>query len=501
MTEFKVEIVRDHERPEGGHVVIRLLGLKQPPKRPEFTIEPADASSDLSGREGWPQGELKPLGIRQIGQTVEFLVGPDVVESGPLLPGTPVIIGLPSNDVRCQTLWPSVPPLGHASETKKRASPTPPPSRAETKKILQETKELLGLPERPQRNGARTAAAGDLSNITQASDILRPSVLEKNALPIPQSALIGPTLPAADVDSSDIASKLDAHLAEAARQADKPIASTDTVTGTQEQPKPSQVGDLNWEHRPDLVPNIVKVHDAAHAEPAKAYVAHPPAEIITLEKYDEVRRNSERASRRFAALALFIALLASATSVYAVVAREGVLLSALVSRLAFGPDALSGKAGGRGDTDASTLYGTLVAGPLSPQGQKASGIDTKAALQRADDKLYASGTSTDKREAAFWLKKYLVGTIGDARTLWALTQLGTIYANPSAKAHDYDKARMLWELSASMGDSVALCFLGNLHEYGYGVRANKRAALIWYQRAKQAGGCKSLDQAITRVRQ
>jgi hypothetical protein len=237
------------------------------------------------------------------------------------------------------------------------------------------------------------------------------------------------------------------------------------------------------------------------SDPAKAYVTHPPAEIVTLEKYDEVRRNSERASRRFAALALFIALLASATSVYAVVAREGVLLSALVSRLAFGPNAQVGKSEGRGGTDAATLYGTLVAGPLSPRGQKASGIDTKAALQRADNELHASGAPTDKREAAFWLKQYLVGTIGDARTLWALTQLGTIYADPSAKTHDYDKARMLWELSASMGDSVALCFLGNLHEFGYGVRADKRTALIWYQRAKRAGGCKSLDRAIARVRQ
>ena len=606
MNNFTVEIVGDDKHPEGGHVVIRFLGLEQPPSRPEFTIEPAERETEVEGSDTWPKGELKPVGVRQIGETVEFLVGPDIVQNDDLKPGTPVVVGLAGTDLRSRAIWPEV------SETPPINSlPTPPAlpisSHMETKRLLAETKELLALPERPQRPSAMSAAAalnteelsieefsrelharGNLPATSTETETEPDDIAEGDApLDEPPADAVSP--PISPVESDEDAEDLSDEPVETGSVADKRLetedvsdepaektdispapaddiaepgsdeavvddatlialqaaigpqqpdqsdaietdgddaTSTDEVAasaavpeadgGTGTIPAPPEVTaaapfvsqpSYEWEHSSgpthpaDLAQQSSTAPTTAAPVPAPAHVSSPPAQIVPLEKYDEVRRNSERVSRRFALLALMVALLASATSVYAVVAREGVLLSAVVSRLAFGPDAGLKQADGKKGKSESTLYGTLRAGPLSPQGQKASGVDTKAALQRADRELHTTNSPTDKREAAFWLKHYLVGTIGDARTLWALTQLGTIYADPNGKSHDYNKARMLWELSASMGDPIALCFLGNLHEFGYGVRADKQLALRWYQRAKEAGGCKSLDQAIARVRQ
>lgn len=44
-----------------------------------------------------------------------------------------------------------------------------------------------------------------------------------------------------------------------------------------------------------------------------------------------------------------------------------------------------------------------------------------------------------------------------------------------------------------------MCFLGTLYETGLGTSADRRVALLWFQRAKQAGGCTAVDDAITRL--
>ena len=122
-------------------------------------------------------------------------------------------------------------------------------------------------------------------------------------------------------------------------------------------------------------------------------------------------------------------------------------------------------------------------------------------LEAADHLLHAAGAGRDKAEAAFMLRRYLATTLGDERTLLVLTQLGSIYAEPDgARAPDYARARQLWEISATLGDPVAMCFLASLHEHGLGVAANKPAALQWYLRAKDVGGCQRIDESIARLR-
>ena len=130
-----------------------------------------------------------------------------------------------------------------------------------------------------------------------------------------------------------------------------------------------------------------------------------------------------------------------------------------------------------------------------------SGDDTSKLLEQADARLHGPNATRDKAEAAGLLRRYLATTLGDERTLWALTQLGSVYAEPpSGNAPDYDNARRLWELSGSLGDPVAMCFVAALHEHGLGVRPDKETALSWYRQAKTAGGCRDADTAIARLK-
>lgn len=143
----------------------------------------------------------------------------------------------------------------------------------------------------------------------------------------------------------------------------------------------------------------------------------------------------------------------------------------------------------------------LSVGTTSPRGTKTRDRTPVELIEAADNLLHAPVGTRDRAEAAFMLRRYLAATMSDERTLWALTQLGSVYAEPDGqRAPDYAKARQLWELSATLGDPVAMCFRAALHEHGLGEPASKQAALQWYLRAKDAGGCQRLDEAIARVR-
>jgi uncharacterized protein len=98
------------------------------------------------------------------------------------------------------------------------------------------------------------------------------------------------------------------------------------------------------------------------------------------------------------------------------------------------------------------------------------------------------------------LKRYLQGALGDTRTLRALTHLGSAYAEPSGRAPDYAKARLVWELAGAAGDPVAMCMLGVVHENGFGVTKDAKRALAWYERAKKAGGCPDVEESLARTR-
>ena len=147
------------------------------------------------------------------------------------------------------------------------------------------------------------------------------------------------------------------------------------------------------------------------------------------------------------------------------------------------------------------LFDALSVGATSPRGTSANGVTAARALENANLQLLASGAARDTEEGAFWLKQYITGTFADDRTMRVLTQLGSVYAEPSMGTPDYAKARLLWEISSAAGDPVAMCFLGLLHESGLGVTADRTSALRWYERSKDKGGCPNVDESLARVRQ
>lgn len=134
------------------------------------------------------------------------------------------------------------------------------------------------------------------------------------------------------------------------------------------------------------------------------------------------------------------------------------------------------------------VFDALAAGGVSPKGVNAAGMSSSEILARINAERQA-GRGRLGAEGEFWMKRYLIASLGDNNTARALTQLGTIYAEGGGSA-DYGKARHLWEVAGGLGDPVAMCFLGTLYDNGLGgVSADRQAALQWYARARDAGGC------------
>lgn len=118
-----VRAAADPAHPEGGHAIILLQGVMQPPADPRFRIL----------REGWAKGTLGPDGW----QVSDALVAPDRVETSPQgvrlylgpqvvdwLEAGPVLFRLPAAGIEAPLFWPDVPPL-HGGSGNAIAVPQP----------------------------------------------------------------------------------------------------------------------------------------------------------------------------------------------------------------------------------------------------------------------------------------------------------------------------------------------------------------------------------------
>lgn len=144
----------------------------------------------------------------------------------------------------------------------------------------------------------------------------------------------------------------------------------------------------------------------------------------------------------------------------------------------------------------SPVFDALAAGTVSPKGVNAAGLPASDILARINAERQA-GQGRLGAEGEFWMKRYLIASLGDNNSARVLTQLGTIYAEAGPGA-DYAKARQLWEVAGGLGDPVAMCFLGSLYDSGLGVAANRRTAMQWYERARDAGGCAGAERLPAR---
>lgn len=553
-----LEVTEDKFHPEGGYALIRLHGLTSLPADATFTILPGDQHRDTGvALLGWPEGEHRPVSRRDIIDGIEIGVGPDVVDCPALLPGTPVIIDIASAQIRGEILWPSVAsrparPPAVIPQTVRRFPQTPgeidhegPVLSELPRRSAAEVIELAALP--PPVN-IPPQAAPDFSNLAALAASL--ATQSRNAPPplgAPDSATEASTHAARLRESPVVRT----HAPEALKA--RPQNETEAKTSAPaalatETPSPTPSIAPGPERLESPVPpnrsNIVLSPTRTPLRPVE------PSTGNLMERPVPAPASVDRLSRSLAGIALFAALLAAGSSLMVLYTLRGMMPGAATASPIAGAaasfesashvkasdnpapgagraspaatdsakgsapmkadraDGLEGGAAvptpaapaGQAAANVATLFDILSPGAVSPRGRAAAGVDRDAALALADTYIHGDAATVDLKEGEFWIRHAVGRLMADGRLKWALTQLGTVYAAPGETAPDFEKARLMWQLSGALGDAVALCFLGNLHEYGLGVPASRDAALSWYERGRTAGGCKGNDEAIARVK-
>lgn len=446
MSEITIEIVQDADHSDGGQAVIRLNGLWLLPANATFRIEPVDSQDSGELPADWPKGDRSPLSTRLTPQGVEIVVGPDIVDAPPLLPGTPVVISVPAAFVRAEALWPDLP-----VSTPRAALPVVLTAAelaaeleavAEASRKREEEDALLAI----QRQIADASAAMPAPEVSAAGDEKELARLKRpNGYDFDVAALSPAPAASAASASTTVSDSDDRPRAFATAKPSGTVATTGTALAP-DRPR-------------ELVP-----------------VGGPPRVAA--------RTSSQRPRMLSIGLpfALGFAIAAALTAVVSL--RQGGWS---------GPPAAA-------DTAAASFSDLLTVAAVSPRGRSAADVDLPTALKLADESLHLRTGGPDQVEASFWLRKSIALSVGTPQLTWTLTQLGTLYAQPVSGAADYGKARLLWELAGASGDAMALCFLGALYEHGLGVKRSNREALGYYQRAKARGGCTDVDSAIARVR-
>lgn len=484
MSQIAVEVVEDTKRPEGGHAIIRLRGLNVIPAPADYRIEPVDGLANVGETNEWPLGPQHPVETRLTESGVELVAGPDVVESPHLLPGTPVVISVPAANIEAEILWPNVTPL----------------TRTERRPVIA-VPDVIALAEAQTKRGANGSTAepatngsmpGQATGARMSLSALTPKVAQ-------HQAVNGAAAAAAEAASAVAAAAASTRTPEA-----EPTRKSDP--GKAEDGKRDTMRQRASVRRIPLQRALREGEPAASPENTTSQLRRSPsdarARVYPIQKYEppEPTPTADKASRRLAGVAIAVAIVAALSSILGNMLRPANLpapiqQSAVVSLPSSAPAAKS-------PPNPTGLYDILAVGPVSPRGIPAQGVTFAQALEHADARLHGSANERDANEGAFWLKRAISLTLSDPRSQWALTQLGSLYAEPLQGEPDYAKAKLLWEIAGGLGDPVALCFLGSLTEYGLGgTAADKAAAQRWYERAKKAGGCRQIDEALKRVKQ
>lgn len=545
MIGVKVEVIREDVASESGEAIIRLAGLMALPESTSFRIDPLEEDRELGEQPGWPTGDLFPLSARVGEAGVELVVGREIADAPALVPGTPVVISVPAADVRQEIRWPNLAVARAArrgvvvvSAEKRRAEIA---MRAQARRAELERLTATRL--------AAEAAARDLRTQGEGADevageaLARLSLSRKSAIKLvagtdsPLSAAAGEATAKTSRDADVVESDEGCETADHGLAGDKtsgdaaePVVVAPAVVQLPPADFSSSAGvptDLSLieaeneppanepesrdveatEHKSrsgagepkslpaSFVPPPLPPAPPLRAAGVPASVKRPPAfDPPPLPAVQTPRFLTRVEQRRSDARGLQVAF------------GLGFLVAAglaLISTFAFKSE-VAALLGARSQppvnerverTEWSSILGSN--GGLA-RGEPAAGVEIGAALKEAEQRLYGEGGG-DREAAKLWLKKSLAIRLGDPRTVWALTQLGTLYAAPQSGAPDYGAARQLWELASANGDPVASCFLASLHEHGLGTPKDGARALELFRTAKAKGGCRDIDQSIARL--
>ncbi|MEO1695432.1 MAG: tetratricopeptide repeat protein [Pseudomonadota bacterium] len=468
MRNVGIQVVSAPSRYGEGAAAIRLRGIPSLPRDVLYRLEPfaaADTSANTDAY-GWPEGNLKPQLIRQIGSTAEVIIPSDVAGAPALKPGTPVAFVVPSLGLRREFRWPR---LDGAHAASAEASGT-------------------GATVGPHH----TARPASEDRGPDASDAPAPT----------------PLAHAAPRDRADTAPRKTTAARELNATAPPAPAhpATQTTNSAATTPNPrSQLATLQTEPpRATPIGQTAPVLHAPRSRPraARDETAPPPPPRVTVPAADnrpqfpqsdtarlqvEARDNAIRRHGRtwltwFATLALGAGL---ATAVLV-----GAFLAVKFDQPWVPAPVQAALSTGGGQTAFSVdrLADILKPPTTSPSGRDAQAVASAEALRLADTHMNRGSSADDQAEAMFWLRRALGLELDRADFARASTQLATLYAAPANGAPDYRSARLLWELAAARGDASAMCFLATLYQQGLGVPRNIEKAVGFYAMAAKAGG-------------
>ena len=440
MSAYEVILVEDETSP--GCVAVRIAGLRALPIGATLRISPGDEQASPQLGNGWPWGEIMPRRVSATRDGLDVILGPEVARYSKLMAGTPVKIGIDAVRLEADAVWPALlPALLHEAQVRD-----------------DDTSTMQALAERLERERREKEAA------------------------------------ARRRQQAETAASLAREAAAAASTRPKPAAYA--VNNEFDRPPTSQLAQL----LPTRRGSAFEPYDAAIDE-QRAVTLAPPERSGALTTSNNipvvVHRDSGQRGRRGASLRGFFA--GAFTAVGLGLAFASLAPPQWLSmRVASAPVAAEPQIG-VGELQA-VFKDVNSAGAISPRGQPAASVDVAAALALADQNLRGQRSPTENEEAEFWLKRALGARIGGEDVGWALTQLGTIYAQSEQRPRDYAKARTLWEMAAAQGDPVAHCFLGSLYEHGLGLKADRQLARRHFEMAGAHGACRGAADAAERLK-
>ncbi len=486
MTVMKIEIVPDPSQPAGGHAIIRLKGVALLPPGATFRIDPIDEALNDGDDEGWPQGERHPIETRQTPEGVELHIGPDVVDAPLLEPGTPVTISVPDGHVSAEVVWPDLPVSFAGTQSPVIMTPSQmaaqiatnerEKSKAANAAAARAEEERLA---RIRQDAAAAEAVREQKRMAQAARELEAALALEPIRPETGRTLNGLDKPFVAPPSSNMSQTTNA----------APPRTNETSLSSLSKPVPDRIDPMMEPERDMSLPAIVLKRSAQSATTQSATNGdqEPETTVLRRETIEGRVVPQESGSR-------LMPFLAGA-------GVAGIAAAAVLALLVFYPQATVTGPGVQtaGVSAKTTLADAFTVNTQSPRGEIATDVDLPTALRLADYNLHGIDRPIDRAEAEFWLKKAMSLTASHSQIRWAMTQLGTLSAEPVNGPPDYEKARLLWEISAANGDPIAMCFLGTMLEHGLGVAADRAKALEYFKRSKDAGGCPTSDEAVARL--
>lgn len=499
----RIEVLAHAREPAGSFAIIKLFGIDRLEGPATFRLEPA---GDAGPRAlGWPDGDLRPIGVRAGNGTVELLIGPEITKSSALVKGTAVRFRMPAAEVDLTLEWPDLSQAAPADPPAMAAAPSTapdPPPRVAAKPAPSATPNRSANGVRPPEKPANTQGLARLQRRGPAAappltDIAKPPPQPVAAAASPEgrtatvppppptdSVAITPPVPPADTPAKG---RAPAPAAETRADASPPAVVPAKRRATAPPPVPTAAV-------PTGIVATKPPPPPAAAQPPGRPASEPPAVLVEAAQSPPPPMRASISIVPFAlGLVIVAAMLVTFLRTTTIEGTSTTLYAALMNANAGIPDPTAPRR-----PPHEVLSEILAVGATSPSGIDAAGTSQREALERANALLVTGHTAQQRAEAAYWLRKALSTSLSEPRLVWAVTQLGASYASGD-KAADYEAARLLWSWAADAGDAQAACFLGRLFENGLGVPSDAAAAQKHYQHARRLGGCPGLEQAMNRL--